>query len=164
MVSHRNKPRSNRPARHLLLLGCSGRKRAAKDKLPALDLYDGVNFRLLRKFLKECSWPPGLSIKIVSAKYGLIDAIDRIETYDQRLDKATARGKNTDVLKALKRTGKFASVFINLGKDYLPAVEGIDCLFGANSIVYADGGIGLRMRQMKEWLYGIINGSREVRR
>jgi hypothetical protein len=75
-----------------------------------------------------------------------------IETYDQRLDKATAREKNNEVLKAIKTTGKFADVFINLGKDYLPAIDGIDCLFSADSIVYAAGGIGLKMAQMKRWL------------
>src|SRR2546427_700433 len=42
MSPRRNNLRSNRSAGHLLILGCSDRKRAAKGKLPALDLYDGV--------------------------------------------------------------------------------------------------------------------------
>src|SRR5688572_2054397 len=101
MPPHRNNVRSNRPAGHLLLLGCSNRKRDVKGKLPALDLYDGVNFRVLRAFLHDRGWPPGLCIKILSAKYGLIDATDLIETYNQRLDEATARQLNPTVLKSL---------------------------------------------------------------
>jgi hypothetical protein len=152
MPPRRNKLRSNRPAGHLLLLGCSDRKRAVKGKLPALDLYDGVNFRVLRAFLHERGWPPGLCIKIISAKYGLIDATTFIETYDQRLDEAIARHKTRQVLKALARFGKPSSVFVNLGKDYLPAIEGIDRLFQKDRIVHAEGGIGLKMAQMKRWL------------
>ena len=136
----------------MLLLGCSDRKRAVKGKLPALDLYDGVNFRVLRVFLHEHGWPPGLCIKILSAKYGLIDATDLIESYDQRLDEATARQINGKVLKSLIGFGKPSSVFVNLGKDYLPAIEGIDRLFQKQRIVHAEGGIGLKMAQMKRWL------------
>jgi hypothetical protein len=148
----RNNLRSHRPAGHLLLLGCSGRKRPAKGKLPALDLYDGVNFRVLRAFLHKRGWPPGLCVKILSAKYGLIDSTDLIETYDQRLDKATAHKINGKVLKSLARFNKPSSVFINLGTEYLPAIDGIERLFQKRRIVYSKGGIGLKMAHMKEWL------------
>ena len=126
MTPRRNNLRSNQSAGHLLILGCSDRKRAAKGRLPALDLYDGVNFRVLRTFLNEHGWPPGLCIKILSAKYGLFDATDLIETYDQRLDEVAARQLNRATLKKLTRFGKPSSVFVNLGTDYLPAVHGID--------------------------------------
>ena len=121
-----DKWRSNRPAGHLLVLGCSERKRASTAKLPALELYDGVNFRVLRTFLNERGWPPGLCIKILSAKYGLIDSTNLIESYDQRLDQPSARRMNRATLKKLARFGKASSVFVNLGTGYLPAIEGID--------------------------------------
>jgi hypothetical protein len=154
MSPRRNNLRSNRSAGHLLILGCSDRKRTAKGKLPALDLYDGVNFRVLRVFLNERGWPPGLCIKILSAKYGLINATDLIETYDQRLDEARARQLNRATLKDLARFGKPSSVFVNLGNDYLPAIEGIDRLFHGK-VVYAEGGIGLKMARMKTWLLSL---------
>src|SRR5260370_28542703 len=121
MPARRNRLRWNRSAGNLLLLGCFDCKRAVKGKLPAIDLYDGVNFRVLRTFLKERGWPPGLCIKILSAKYGLIDATALIETYDQRLDEVAARQINRKVLRALARLGRPSSLLINLGKDYLPA-------------------------------------------
>ena len=116
-----------------------------------------MNFRVLRAFLNERGWPPGLCIKILSAKYGLIDANDLIETYDQRLDRATACKINRTVLQRLKRFGKFSSVFVNLGKDYLPAIEGIDQLFQRQRIVHAKGGIGLKMAHMKRWLNALTS-------
>jgi Family of unknown function (DUF6884) len=152
MTLRQNNVRSKQPTGHLLILGCSDRKRAVKGKLPALDLYDGVNFRVLRTFLHERGWPAGLCIKILSAKYGLIDATDLIETYDLRLDETVAREKNRQILKTLARFGKPASVFVNLGKDYLPAIEGIEGLFQKDRIVHAENGIGIKMAQMKRWL------------
>jgi hypothetical protein len=123
-----NNWRSNRVVGYLLLLGCSDRKRAVKGKLPALELYDGVNFRVLRRYLSECGWPPGLCIKILSAKYGLVDATELIELYDQRLDDASARRMNRGVMRALAKIGRPSSVFVNLGKNYLPAIEGMEDL------------------------------------
>jgi hypothetical protein len=156
MPPRRTNLRSNRSAGHLLIIGCSDRKRAAKGKLPALDLYDGVNFRVLRTFLNERGWPPGLCIKILSARYGLIDATDLIETYDQRLDEDSARQLNRATLKKLARFGKPSSAFVNLGTDYLPAIEGIDRLF-PGKVAYAEGGIGLKMARMKKWLLALPN-------
>jgi hypothetical protein len=156
MPPRRHNLRSNRSAGHLLILGCSDRKRAANGKLPALDLYDGVNFRVLRTFLNAHGWPPGLCIKILSAKHRLLDATDLIETYDRRLDEASARQMNWATLKELARFGKPSSVFINLGTDYLPAVHGIDRLF-PGKVAYAEGGIGLKMARMKKWLHDLPN-------
>src|SRR5262249_1919370 len=109
----------------------------------------------LRAFLNDRGWPPGLIIKILSAKYGLIDATTPIEPYDQRLDEATARQINRKVLKGLSKLGTPSSVFVNLGHDYEPAVEGIDRLFGSRRVVRAEGGIGLKMALMKKWLHGL---------
>jgi len=156
MSLRRNDRRSRRPAGHLLILGCSDRKREGKGALPALELYDGVNFRVLRSFLNERGWPPGLCIKIISAKYGLIDATELIESYDQRMDHARACQMNREVLKKLVRFGKPSSAFVNLGHDYLPAISRIERLFRGR-LVFADGGIGLKMAQMKEWLHGLPN-------
>jgi hypothetical protein len=156
MSPRRNNLRSNQPAGHLLLLACSDRKREVKGKLPALELYDGVNFRVLRTFLNERGWPPGLCVKILSARYGLIDATNLIETYDQRLNKVSARQMNRATLKELARFGKPSSVFVNLGTGYLPAVQGIDSLFPGR-VAYAEGGIGLKMARMKNWLLSLPN-------
>ena len=61
-------------AGYLLILGCSDKKIENFSQTPALEVYDGPNYRVLRKFLRENGWPPGLMIKIISAKYGIIDA------------------------------------------------------------------------------------------
>lgn len=86
---------------HLLLLGCSATKRDEKGEWPALERYDGVNYRVIRKFLSENGWPAGLEIKILSAKYGLIDATIRIENYDERMTKQRSEELRARVKKYL---------------------------------------------------------------
>lgn len=140
---------------HLLILACSQRKNKGSSPAPAIHVYDGVNYRVLRKSLLERGWPPGLQIKIVSAKYGLIDATTLIEPYDLRLNCLSAAKINSRVLNQLRVLGiphNPSSIFVNLGADYLPAVKGLETLFPNSKIKFAHGAIGLKMKAMKQWL------------
>lgn len=143
------------PSGHLLILACSQRKKESSATALAVHLYDGVNFRVLRKVLLERGWPPGLQIKILSAKYGLIDARTPIEPYDQRLDKDAAARINARTLAQLTNVASPAAVFVNLGKDYLPAVDGLEGVFPGSEITFAEGPIGMKMSAMKRWLEGL---------
>ncbi len=53
---------SSTTPRYVLILGCSGRKRVDPAPLLALDRYDGVNYRVLRKARAEGHWPPSLDV------------------------------------------------------------------------------------------------------
>jgi len=143
--NHHDKRRlESKSGGHILILGCSEKKKD-KSYCPAIHLYDGVNYRVLRKILLKNGWPPGLQIKILSAKYGLIDATTLIEPYDLRLDHVTAASINKETLEQLRKLNEPhcpSSLFVNLGVDYLPAVEGLQGIFPHSKITYADGPIG----------------------
>ncbi|MCY3552736.1 MAG: tRNA-guanine transglycosylase DpdA [Candidatus Poribacteria bacterium] len=96
-------------------------------------------------------------IKIISAKYEIIDATTLIEPYDERLDKESAQKMRPKVMQSLKEVGLPASVFINLGKDYRPAISCITTLFGADKIIDPEGGIGKKQQAMKKWLHDLPN-------
>ena len=145
------------PGGHLLILGCSDRKIENLSQAPALEVYDGPNFRVLRKFLREKGWPPGLIIKIISAEHKIIDATTLIEPYDKRLDKETAQKMKQRVKYHLEKIECPESVFINMGKNYLPAIYPIEALFTADKVKYAEGGIGKKQQAMKQWLHGLPN-------
>ena len=148
----------------LLILGCSDRKikNPSLDKAPALEIYDGPNFRVLRKFLREKGWPPGLIIKIISAEHQIVDATTPIKPYNKRLDKKTGAKMRPEIMENLKELGAPTSVFINLGKNYLPAISCITTLFGSDRVKFADGGIGKKQQAMKQWLYDLPNSSATV--
>ena len=147
---------------HLLILACSATKRTDIGEAPALEIYNGPNFQVLRKYLNEKGWPPGFIIKIISAEHGIIDATTLITPYERRLNKERAKKNNPEVLKHLKRLRHLESVFINLGKDYLPAIDGIEDIFPSDRTTYAAGRIGEKMRDMKQWLHALPNRTASV--
>ena len=150
------------PAGYLLILGCSRKKREDYGRAPALEVYDGPNFETLRKYFRENGWPPGLIIKIISAKYKIIDATTFIEPYDERLDKETAKKMRQRVGYHLKKIKCPESVFVNMGKDYLPAVSCIKTLFDPDKIEYANGGYVQKRQELKQWLERLPNKTATV--
>ena len=150
-------------AGHLLILGCSDKKIENFSQAPALEVYDGPSYRVLRKFLKENGWPPGLMIKIISAKNGIIDANTLIKKpYDKRLDKETAEKIRPKVMQSLSEVGLPTSVFINLSKDYRPAISCITTLFGWDRITESEGRNGEKLQAMKKWLHDLPNSTAAV--
>ena len=100
---------------YLLILGCSSKKRKDYGRAPALEVYDGPNFKSLRKYLRENRWPPGLMIKIISAKYEIIDATTLIEPYDKRLEKETAKKNETESKTTSEKTRDARICFYQYG-------------------------------------------------
>lgn len=78
------------PCERLLLLACSGDKRATAEgeQLSPIDLYTGAMYTVLRK------WMPALDrceIRILSAKHGLVtDQWPKLSTYDERMSRQKA--------------------------------------------------------------------------
>src|SRR4051794_13865258 len=97
-------PAATLPAgqKQLLVLGCSAVKRKSESSLPAISLYDGPTFRVLRSFLREFRWPSKLSVAVVSAKYGIIGSLSPISTYDQRMTRERAAELNGAISSTLR--------------------------------------------------------------
>jgi hypothetical protein len=140
--------------RYLLILSCSQRKRRDPGLLPAIERYDGVNFRVLRKLRREDAWPDNLEVLIVSAKYGLLKENDDIEYYEQKMTGERAIELQDSVggkLGAIVRDKGYQEIFVNLGKGYLPVLGDCEALADMK-VVYASGGIGHKMAQMRKWI------------
>ena len=69
----------------LVVLGCSATKFDSEGSIPAVHLYDGPMYRVLRSRLRSHRWPERLNISVLSAKYGLIGSVAPIRHYDQRM-------------------------------------------------------------------------------
>ena len=145
--------------KYLLILGCSNRKNPIQTKVKPLDLYDGVNYRVLKKFFRKCGKPKNLEILIISAKYGLLKMDDMIEYYDEKMTIQRANVLHDSIMKRLKKFlegKKFDEVHLNMGKTYLKAIEGYENLFHGSKIIYDPRGIGCKMQSMKIWLEKIV--------
>jgi len=136
----------------LLIQSCSATKQDVEKPVQALDLYDGYFFRIIKKAVRAGRFQPGLDIIIISAKHGVVEPEDEIRYYDQRMDTEQAEELNDDVVDAIadKVTEEgYEKVWINLGKDYLPAVNGLETAVDV-PVGYIKGyGIGMKGKRLK---------------
>lgn len=142
-----------------LILSCSKRKSGSAELIPALERYDGVAFRLLRRYLRISDEKP--DIFILSAEYGLITSEQEIPAYDTQMTSARAdRMKATVFAQAEKlflaeSLTKRNQIFINLGRNYHSSFsEVFHILETRSSLTVASGSSGKRLGQMYDWLYG----------
>ena len=138
--------------RRLLILACSNGKRHDPGKLPAVERYTGVAYKVLHGVDRR-NWP---DIVILSAKYGLIDANTPIEYYDRRFTRDTAHAMASAVGKALDRrlnVVDYAQILVHAGKDYWLALSASGELSRQKDKVRADPrGIGYKLGTLKKWL------------
>jgi hypothetical protein len=141
-----------------ILLGCTKNKRSDEGLLPAIERYDGPNFRVLRRFLRDHPEAArNLSVFVLSAEFGLISGDRPIHDYDHRMTWARAEELRPQVLDALKSQfgHEQPELFILLGAIYLAAVQGIEAIMPPDAkIIQAKGAQGVKARQLKQWLYG----------
>ena len=146
-------------AKYLLIIPCSKRKASlARAKIPAIDLYDGPFYRIIRKLFQEHGKPNNLDIMVLSAKYGLLDLNEKIATYDQRMTPEMARGMAGNVYSSLAnrlKTNQYKEVMINLGKQYMMTLNESWDILENQKVRYGSGGIGERMKQLKNWLSNV---------
>ena len=135
--------------RYLLILSCSKRKKQISEA-PALELYDGPFYCVLRKGM-----PPNLDVLILSARYGLIDSNKIISYYDQKMNIERAKELSEDVEVKLREkieTIQYKNIFVNLGKTYMVALKDSEKLLKKYNVTFAAGSIGKRLHQLKNWL------------
>lgn len=139
----------------LLIQACSAKKLAFPDPpISALERYDGPFFRVIRKWKRETG-ETTTRILILSAKLGLIDSTELIQDYDLRMTRSAAEQMSGTIIRqyeSLTGNDSFSSIFVNVGRSYLPALSGIPALKTAS---FAGGGIGVRARELKNWLNAI---------
>lgn len=106
--------------RKLLIIGCSKRKREFQEA-PAIDVYDGPYYRMLRKAELKA-----VDISILSAKYGLIDHKTKISPYERKMTLNIAEQMKisvTNKLADLLNENSYNEIVINLGKIYMKALD-----------------------------------------
>ncbi len=141
--------------KQLLILGCSQTKRDCEGLLPALDRYDGSQYKVIKKFLRDNQWPSDLSIAILSAQYGLFGSLKGIENYDLRMTPVMAEKKAAECSVIMKKwTDYHNTVYLSLGKDYRPAI------ISPIKTQEFQGGIGKKMSQIKSFLNSISHDRR----
>ena len=149
--------------RRLLILSCSQRKRSDSNLLPAIERYDGPTFWVLRRFMREQPEGAGqLDIFVLSSAYGLIPVKRPIAEYDQVMTPQRATELHDEVLAAFASLicAGYTEFCLALGKNYLKVLEGWSALAPPGiPVTIADGSQGIRLAQLKRWLWRSIADS-----
>lgn len=135
---------------YLLIISCSKRKKPNLLKAPAIELYDGPFYKILRK----CA-PHNLDVLIISAKYGLINANEIIETYDLKMTQERASELSLQIRQKLEEvlsSKHYEKIFIMLGKVYMVALTDSWSLLEDYEVELGSGQIGERLHTLKNWL------------
>lgn len=136
----------------LVVLGCSATKFDVDGQVPAVHLYDGPMYRVLRSHLRSYRWPTDLSVSVLSAKYGLIGGLAPIENYEQRMTPQRALQLKEKVTSSLREiSAKHKNLHMILGRDYLQAIDA-PALSNQISIDYAEGPIGMKLHRFSHLL------------
>ena len=138
----------------LLILACSKRKTDLPGLVPAVELYDGVAFRVIRKQRREARFPGHIHLAILSAKFGLISGSTLIHAYDSRMDLQRAIELRQQVhrsLHTLLSNNRYSEIYVDLGRIYLAALDGF-VMPADLRVVFAKGRIGERLRGLTNWL------------
>lgn len=138
---------------NLLIISCSQRKSTIPNPAPAIDIYDGTYFQILKKTDKKIM--DNLHVMIISAKYGIIGIYDPIEKYNKKMTRHIAKELNKPLKKELSiflDEKNFENIFISLGKDYRLAIDSTNF---KKPVKEAEGKMGEKLSQTKKWLNSI---------
>jgi hypothetical protein len=142
-------------SRQLVVLGCSAAKTSTEGAVPAVNLYDGPAFRVLRAFVRTHRWPHPLSMAALWAKDGLIGGLAPIAPYDLRMTPDRARELNPRVTATLR---KFAvdhkRIERILDLDYRASIS-LDSPNGWRlpEHHFVDGPIGIKLNYLRSLLH-----------
>lgn len=141
-------------SQNVLILSCSSKKKNVPQER-AIDLYEGQAHRMVRSFLDQ--YPEtNLSVFILSAKYGLIDALEKNEDlwepYDLIMDPVLSSNWHYILEEALEPD------YFNEKNSFFYGGELYRMAFPFK-IPHSHGLIGKQLHQLKEWLKK-VNGEK----
>jgi hypothetical protein len=125
--------------------------------MPALDRYNGVFFRVLKKYLREGQLED-VDILILSETLGILTP-EKGVPYNPVISKVVGRGdtdkarkQNLETLRNWFSKREYAEIYVNCGRDFLKLIEGFEKLTSAR-VTFAEGsGIGPKAAHMKKWI------------
>jgi hypothetical protein len=151
-------------AKSLVVLGCSASKAKIPGFLPAIHLYDGPAFRVLRTYLRQYQWPQSLSVAVLSAKHGLIGGLCPLARYELQMTADRAVEIRSAVTNSLQRlVPQHLRVELFLGRGYLASINFsvFDRMEGRFHL--AEGGIGEKLSQLRQTLHSFPRQSKMSR-
>jgi len=145
----------------LLVQSCSKSKNIPDSAIPALELYSGYFFKIIKKAIRERAFRSDIHLVILSAKHGLIDATTEIGWYDQQMDIQRAEELRSEVTATLQEwtTDEYDKVVVNVGEIYKQSIKrGLAELDIDVHYIQGDG-IGVKGSRLKKFIRDDVDAS-----
>jgi hypothetical protein len=134
----------------------------------AFERYDGIFFRVLRKYAAIGKLQPS-DVLIVSPTLGIVAGEQLLPDHNPypgtwrhlRLDPETARKQhavNIKFLETILSQHNYKEIYVNVGKNLMPLISGVDRVARCQVTFARGGGLGPKAQHMKNW---ILQGGRE---
>lgn len=153
---------------NLLILSCSGVKRADAAQLAAMDRYDGPMWKTLRAALRRFpkalhAWQTGeLEIRVLSALYGFVSAKVPIPDYDTRMTQKRLddmrRDPSYDFQQIPLWVGDAENTLFAGGELYRSAMRRASGPIGEGVSETDAPGIGFQREQLRKWIEALYSG------
>ena len=140
--------------RRLVIVSASQRRAPDPNPMPAIDRFDGVYFRILRKYLRE-SRLKGVDVLVVSDRYGILQANDLVPFHhpsDKIKATENARASNLTKLKDMLKKASYAEIYVVCGEDFQGFIRGFE-EYANTTVTYCQGrGLGPKARSLRDWI------------
>ena len=145
--------------RRLLVLGPSFRRRKDSGLLSALERFDGLFFRVARKYLGSVR---DVDVVVMVDDLTLVDGDAPLafrepegsEWGKQKFSKEVlekAKAQNEEFLKKKLKNGRYSEVYLAMGKQYAEALPDLE-RYGVKIVFPTSGGPGPKAQALKEWI------------
>lgn len=152
--------------KRLLILGPSFRRRRDAGLLPAFERFDGLFYRVARKYLSEVK---DVDVIVMTDDLTLIEGNTPIPYREpigstwgkQKLSKETlekAKTFNEKFLEEKLKSGQYSEIYLAIGKQYANALPDLT-KFNIKVIFPTSGGLGPKTQTLKQW---ILKGEKYV--
>lgn len=153
----------------IIVAGSPRIRKEPANPIPAIQRFDGVFIRLVRKYSKHLR---DFDVLILSPVYGLIKAEQKIGFKEpirgswrdldlSKDDISELRESSLSTLQKLLTRREYNEIYVNVGKSMLKVIEGFEkTVPQSTKITYSQGpGIGPKMAHMKNWIESHIHAS-----
>ena len=155
-------------AKKLVIMPPSFRRKKSDKPLPAIDMYDGVLYRVLRRNMPK----EGLDVVILTEDMQLIFGSEKIPYRPPKGNKRWTGyvkeeiseeviNRNLEFLRQLFDVKNYDEVFVALGRRWRKAIKGIEQLANEKKIkisFISGKGLGFYESSLKKWLKSIGGG------
>jgi len=145
----------------MLIVSESQRRVRQPNRAPASEIYSGVYFRVLKKYIRE-GILKDVDILILTKEFGLIPfdkPLDYTEPSPGQPGKLALgaarineiRQRNIKIIEKRMTSNSYGEVYVNVGREFRKLLEGIENL-GINLTFSQGAGLGPKAAHMKGWI------------